>query len=46
MNEVNKKIQKSLAEEMVNNQYHIQQVQMAQMSQMGSNPTNELKLIA
>jgi len=46
MNEVNKKIQKSLAEEMVNNQYHIQRMQMEHMSQMGSNSTLDLKIVA
>ena len=45
MNEVNKKIQKSLAEEMVNNQYHIQRIQMEHMSQIASNSTHELKII-
>jgi len=46
MNEVNKKIQKSLAEEMVNNQYHIQRMQMEHMSQMGSNSALDLKIVA
>lgn len=46
MNEVNKKIQKSLAEELVNNQYHYQMMHMERMSQMGGNSVSELKTVA